>query len=85
MLPIIINTECSPYSITLIVLSTNAISSSVSSYFLYSSSSVQVLLKSCIGTNGKTSFDKLIDVNASRINALTNLVFNYSNVFSAWL
>ena len=83
MLPIIINTECSPYSITLIVLSTNAISSSVSSYFLYSSSSVQDLLKSCKGTKRYVLLGVCCEILQADTRTRKNLVLRYEMKFFA--
>lgn len=63
------------YSIGRIIDSINCISSSVNPYFLYSSSSVQGLLKSWRGTNWNLSFERLIDDMVCSNKKRANLVF----------
>ena len=71
------------YSIGRIIDSMNCISSSVSPYFLYSSSSVQGFEKSWRGTKAKTALETFTALMDCIIKNLTNFVCKYPNRFSA--
>ena len=65
----------SPHSIGLIVASINAISSSLSPYFSYSSASVHGLEKSCMGTKRYALLGASCDVLQAETRMRKNLVF----------